>query len=153
MDELLKLLEPLDWSRQASWNLGRGASDLMEGNAPSLKDVLPGLLGAGLTGGLATTGVGIPASILLGSLLAGANQWVYGNAAATPASVIQKIGIDPESTEGMLGGVGLAALTDPLTFGATGAGIQGIKRLARGRSTPAIKTASMTDNAADLPFT
>lgn len=133
MEELLKILSPLDWSRQATWNLGRGVSDLTEGKMPALADILPGLLGAGAGLGLAATGVGIPAALLGGSIFGALNQGAYGNQAANPSDVA---GSD-------IGGVLLSALTDPMTFGLTGAGIQGAKRLLRGRPATAPAGASV----------
>lgn len=112
-----RMLEPLDYARQAAWNLpGKlGEGDFM--------GALPGLLGVGAGAGLLATGVGAPLAILGGSLLGGAAQGIGKAAdeerfeAPTPNKLVEALGGDPESWGGWAAGMGLGMAGDPLTYG------------------------------------
>jgi hypothetical protein len=129
------MLEFLDAPRQAVWNLGRGVSDMASGEAPSLADIVPGAGGMLLGTALAGTGVGIPLSILLGSLAGGATQSAIGNEAMTPGQFLEDhLGVDQESTGGMIGSMALGMATDPLSLAipAVPGRVGGIERAAKG---------------------
>jgi hypothetical protein len=118
------MLEFLDAPRSALWNLGRGVSDLTSGDA-SAADLAPGLAGLALGGGLAASGVGIPLSILMGSLMGGFGQEMVGREAMRPGEFLNKYaGVDENSTGGMLGSMALSLATDPLTFAGGGFGMR-----------------------------
>jgi len=102
-----RLLEPLDYPRQALYNLGSG---LAEGD---LWKALPGLIGAGVAAPLIATGVGAPLGILAGSLAGGLAQGVAGKEAPTTGDLVEKLGGDKES---FLQNLAVGAVTDPLTY-------------------------------------
>lgn len=115
LGSLGKFLEPLDYARQAAWNMPR---KLAEGDFGA---ALPGLLGLG-TGALAATGVGAPLAMLLGTLAGGTAQGIgkAGDeerfAAPTGEDALKALGGDPDSGGGMVGSMLLSALGDPLTM-------------------------------------
>lgn len=110
-----RMLEPLDYGRQALWNMPR---KLAEGDIGA---ALPGLLGLG-TGALAATGVGTPLAMLLGTLAGGTAQGIGKAAdderfaAPTGDDALKALGGDPDSGGGMVGSMLLSALGDPLTM-------------------------------------
>lgn len=110
----MAMLDFLDAPRQATWNLGRGLSDMLQGNAPSWGDVMPGV--GGLTMGAASLASGgtLPLAMLLGSAIGGFGQQMVGNQAASPGDVVKSLGGDPESTGGQAGSLALSILGDPL---------------------------------------
>jgi len=121
---LSSLLAPLDYPRQALYNLVRSGGRALsgEGDWSDVASAAPGALGALLAGGLVASGVGAPLGILAGSALAGLGQGA-GKAtgreefeAATPEDVAKNLGIDTESTGGKIASMGLGMLTDPLTY-------------------------------------
>jgi hypothetical protein len=119
---LASLLDPLDMPRRALWNVG---SKLAEGD---FLGAAPGLLGIGAGGLAAATGVGLPLSVLIGSLIGGAGQGLAESvdeerfAAPTADQVTAGLGLDPESLPGMATSFGLGIVGDPLTFAGTSAG-------------------------------
>jgi len=111
------MFEFLDNPRKAVWNLGRGVSDMMSGEAPDLGDIIPGAGGLMLGTALAGTGIGIPLAILAGSLAGGTAQSAIGNEAMSPGQFLeQHLDVDPESTGGAVSSMLLGAATDPLSF-------------------------------------
>jgi hypothetical protein len=115
--------ETLDYPRQAIANLFSG----------DWEKALPGLAGLLATGGLAATGVGLPAAIGLGTgLVGGLSQ--FGAKQIDPEEfqapsredVTEKLGLDRDNS---LATFAVGALTDPLTY----AGGLGLEKLgARG---------------------
>ena len=117
------MFEFLDKPREAVWNLGRGVSDMLEGNAPSAADIIPGLAGIAGTAGLAATGVGLPLALLAGSALGGGAQAAVGNKAMTPGEFLQEhAGMEQGSPESTVSSMLLGMATDPLTFAGAGIG-------------------------------
>ncbi len=133
LGSLGRLLEPLDYPRQALWNL---PGKLAEGDWSA---ALPGIMGLGGTAMLAATGAGLPLAILGGSLVGGGLQGGFRNAdspeidnsryeAPTPSDLVKALGMDPESGLGTAAGFGLGVLGDPLTYaGGLGGGKLGGK--------------------------
>src|SRR5262245_26041817 len=76
LSTLGQVLAPLDYPRQALWNLVRSTGRALsgEGNWEDALRAIPGVAGAGLAGGLVLSGVGAPLGILAGSALGGAVQ-------------------------------------------------------------------------------
>lgn len=114
---LLSLLAPLDYPRQAAWNLARGPARLLQGEG-SLDDILgmvPGLAGAGM----AALG---PLGLLGGALAGGAVQGLgkLTGSDAFEASTPQ----DVTGSEDFLPNLAVGAATDPLTFSGLGMGGQ-----------------------------
>jgi hypothetical protein len=113
---IFDILAPLDYARQAAWNL---PSALSKGD---ILGALPGILGAGAGLGLAATGVGLPLALLGGSVAGGLAQGLGRSTgsesfdAPTPGHLVQALGMDPESWGGMAAGMGLGVLGDPLTY-------------------------------------
>src|ERR1700736_5387321 len=102
-----RILSPLDYPRQALYNLFSGVGKGIDsGDWHQALGAVPGALGAGLAGGLMATGVGAPLGILAGSLLGGAAQGI-GDAsgderfkAPTTDDLAKGLGIDTDSTAG-----------------------------------------------------
>lgn len=116
-----KILEPLDWARQAAWNAPRR---LMEGD---IAGAAPGLLGLGA--GLAAAPLGLPAAALIGSAVGGLSQGIGLQAdperfkAPTPQGVASQLtGLDEDSWGAWGLGMGLGVAGDPLGFGLTSLG-------------------------------
>lgn len=117
-----RMLEPLDYARQALWNI---PSKLSQGDVVG---ALPGLLGAGATAALGLSGVGLPAAILGGAALGGLSQggakMLASDLGSPPArfdapsgeDLVRALGGSPESTPGWLAGMALNAVGDPLTY-------------------------------------
>lgn len=137
LGSLSSLLAPLDWPRQSLWNLGRGVYRGLsgEGSWDDVRAAMPGVLGTALTGGLALSGVGLPAAIGLGSLLGGLGQATMPDdekyKAATPGELVQQLGVDPESTEGALAQFGVGMIGDPLSWSGLGLGAAAGKKTAQ----------------------
>ena len=110
------MLEFLDYPRQSVWNMGRGLSDMLRGEAPNLRDVAPGGLGALLGVGLGATGIGIPLALLAGTGMAGLAQGGMGREAMRPEEAVKLLGMDPESMGGTAASLGLGLATDPLSY-------------------------------------
>lgn len=110
-----RLVEPLDYPRQALWNTVRGAGRALsgEGTWDDLLGALPGLLGAGAA--VATGGLG-----LAPMLAAGAAQGL-GKASGAEAFDAANVS-DLTGTDEFLPNLLAGALTDPLTFAGAGAG-------------------------------
>jgi hypothetical protein len=130
---IFDLLAPLDYPRQALWNI---PAALSKGD---ILGALPGLLGGAAGLGLAATGAGLPLALLGGSLTGGAAQ-ALGRAtgsesfdAPTPSALVAALGMDPESLPGMGAGIGLGLAGDPLTY-VGGLFGQGAARAARNRA-------------------
>jgi hypothetical protein len=124
-----RLLSPLDYPRQALYNLFSGVGEGIDQGDwhPALK-AIPGALGTALAGGLMATGVGAPLGILAGSALGGASQGLFGSDAPTSDDLAQKLGIDTESTGGKIASFGLGMATDPLSYaGGLGGALKGAK--------------------------
>lgn len=120
-----KVLEPLDYPRQALYNLVKSPLKAMEtGDASHLLGAIPGLAGAVL-GGV----VGGPVGVLAGSALGGALQGV-GKASGREEFVAPSVS-DITGTEDFLPNLAVGVATDPLTYaglGATwGAGAKALK--------------------------
>jgi hypothetical protein len=132
-----RLLEPLDYPRQALANLFAGVGEgIDQGDwRPALK-AIPGALGAGLAGGLMATGVGAPLGVLAGSALGGTAQGLFGSEAPTPEDLAGKLGIDTNDMGGKLAAIGLGMATDPLSFagglGGAARGAQAGSRFGKG---------------------
>jgi hypothetical protein len=148
MQALSGLLEPLDYPRQALYNVFDRGHKLLSGEGDvgdNLLGMLPGIAGLG-AGALAATGVGIPAALLYGSVVGGLGQGagkaldtrrdneaaVRGDVApqhrfdaARPEDLIEQLGGDRDSwLQSTLAGMA----TDPLTFaGGIGGGARGAK--------------------------
>lgn len=119
-----KVLSPLDYPRQALSNLADKGGKILSGDG-SWDDALgmiPGVLGAGLAGGLMATGVGAPLGILAGSALGGLAQGVGQGInekkfrARSTDEIAQGMGIDTEEFGGKVASFGLGMATDPLTY-------------------------------------
>lgn len=111
-----KMLEPLDYARQALWN---APGKLLDGD---WKAALPGVLGVLGGAGLAATGLGLPLALAGGSAIGALGQGI-GKAVneerfAAPSAddLVRSLGGDPESAGGMAASFGLGALGDPLTY-------------------------------------
>jgi hypothetical protein len=121
------LLAPLDYPRQALWNV---PSALSKGD---FLGALPGLFGGAAGLGLAATGAGLPMALLGGSALGGLAQGAGRSTgsesfdAPTPSALLEALGGDPEGTGGMLGSMALGALGDPLMWSEMGLGIGRMK--------------------------
>ena len=124
MGTLGRLLEPLDYARQALWNV---PGKLAEGD---FAGAAPGLAGLAAGGALAATGVGIPLAMLGGSLVGGLGQGVGKQVdeerfeAPSASHLVDALGGDSESGLGQVAAMGLNALGDPLTY-AGGIGLGG----------------------------
>jgi hypothetical protein len=131
-----RLLEPLDYPRQALYNAVRAGGNALSGEG-TWEDALravPGALGGALAGGLMATGVGAPLGILAGSALGGVAQ---GIGHATGREEFQAPGVEElTGTDELLPNLLVGALTDPLTYaGAIGGGHRGAaagRRLGQG---------------------
>lgn len=110
-----RVLEPLDYPRQALYNLIRSPIKAMErGNVSDLMGAVPGVAGAVL-GGV----VGGPLGVLAGSALGGALQ---GVGKATGRQEFQAPSVsDLTGTEDFLPNFAAGALTDPLSYAGLGA--------------------------------
>lgn len=137
---LLDLLAPLDYPRQALWNM------VDKGIHGDLMGALPGLIGTGVGAGLMATGLGAPlGGALLGGALAGGLAQGAGKAlskmtttdengtetplvdpshfeAKTGSDLVKMLGGDPESFPGMVAGMGLQMAGDPLSWVGMGTG-------------------------------
>jgi hypothetical protein len=119
---LFDLLKPLDYPRQALWNV---PSSLAKGD---YLGALPGLLGAGAGLGLAATGLGLPAALLGGSLAGGISQGIGRSTggesfdAPTPSALLDALGGDSSTLPGMIGAGALGIAGDPLTWTGLAAG-------------------------------
>ncbi len=112
---LLDLLKPLDYPRQALWNLVRGGGRMLQGEG-SVDDILgmvPGLAGAGMA---ALGPLGMLGGALAGGAVQGLGKLTGSEAfeAATPQDVT--------GTEDFLPNLALGAATDPLTYAGLGLG-------------------------------
>lgn len=154
LGRLGSLLEPLDYARQAAWNI---PDKLREGD---ILGALPGLAGVGLGAGLAATGFGLPVAAMAGTALGALGQGAgklydaylqpttEGDPATahfqarTPGELLKAMtDIDPDTMEGSLMGMGLGMATDPLTY--TGGAFGGAIGRAIGRSfAPALENAA-----------
>jgi len=122
------ILEPLDYPRQALWNLVRAAGRAItgEGEWSDALRAAPGALGGALAGGLAATGVGAPLGILAGSALGGLSQGI-GKAADSETFQAPEVkdltGTDDFLTNALVGGA-----LDPMTYaGGIGGAARGAK--------------------------
>lgn len=116
------VLEPLDWARQAAVNFGEGGLGLLEGDfsGRNFAKTIPGI--AGLGAGLLTGGtLAGPVGALTGALTQGLGKAVAPQTmtAIRPEQMVETLGGDPESWWQNLG---VAALTDPLTYTGFGLG-------------------------------
>lgn len=124
---ILDLLAPLDYPRQALYNLVRGPSRLLsgEGDWSDVLGMVPGLVGAlslPFTGGLGAAAIGGLTQGL------GKATGMEAFSAATPADLVESVGGDRGSLlQTLLAGIA----TDPLTYAG---GFQGARM---GRGTPA----------------
>lgn len=111
-----QFLEPLDYPRQAAWNLLRSGGNALSGQG-TWEDALravPGALGAGVGAGLMATGVGAPLGILAGSLAGGAAQGLgrMSSPESFQAPAVSQLTGTEEFVPNLLAGM----LTDPLTY-------------------------------------
>jgi hypothetical protein len=122
------LLEPLDYPRQAVWNLVRSTGNAMagEGTWDDALRAVPGTLGAGLGAGLIASGVGAPAGILMGSLAGGLAQGL-GKAGDEYKFDAPEVS-DLTGTEDLIPNLIMGTLTDPLTYAGGFAGREGGKK-------------------------
>lgn len=128
LSALGSVLEPLDYPRQALWNAVRagGRAITGEGSMDDLIGAIPGVLGAGLAGGLMATGVGAPLGILAGSALGGLAQGM-GKSTGSEAFHAPEVS-DLTGTEDFIPNMIVGALTDPMTYaGGIGGAARGAK--------------------------
>jgi hypothetical protein len=110
------VLEPLDYPRQALWNLARSGANAVSGEGAwdDLFRAVPGALGAGLAGGLMATGVGAPLGILAGSALGGLTQGL--GKAADSETFAAPTAQDITGTDEFVPNALVSMLGDPLTY-------------------------------------
>lgn len=112
--KLLDLLAPLDYPRQALWNLLRGAGKLVsgEGSADDLLGALPGAIGAGVA---AFNPLGLLGGALAGGAAQGLGKLTDSPAfeANTPGDLVESLGGDRDS---FLQNALVGIPTDPLTY-------------------------------------
>jgi len=135
-----RLIEPLDYPRQALWNLVRSAGNAIsgEGSADDLLRAIPGAMGVGL-GGL----IGGPLGILAGSALGGAAQGM--GLAADPEKMRAPTAEDVTGSDSSLLNALVGMAGDPLTYAG---GLGGIKA---GRSAEAaLAGRGATESAAQM---
>lgn len=122
LGSLGSLLAPLDYPRQALWNLarsvGRGLTN--QGSWDDALRAIPGAAGALGTSILAGSGVGMPAAIGLGSLVGGIGQG-FGNA-TDEDKFKAPTAEDVTGSDNPLLNMLVSAAGDPLTFAGSGAG-------------------------------
>lgn len=105
-----QVLEPLDYPRQALWNLARSPIKAMEtGDVSHLLGAIPGAAGA-VAGGL----LGGPVGVLAGSLLGGALQGV-GKASGREEFNAPTVE-DVTGTDAFLPNLAVGMIGDPLTY-------------------------------------
>lgn len=130
------LLSPLDYPRQALWNLGRSGyrAATGQGNFGDVARAAPGALGAVLAALAAGSGVGMPLALGLGTLGMGLGQAggrLSGADFEAPggADVAQGLGLDPGSLPGL--GVGMTAQMagDPLLWLSSLGALKGVQEL------------------------
>lgn len=120
---MLDSLNFLDAPRQSVWNAGRGLSDLFSGKAPDWNDIAPAIGGVTMGAGALAGGMGLPLSVLMGSILGGFGQEMIGNKAMDPSEFTGNTGT----------GLALQMATDPLTWasGGMGLGLRGARNAER----------------------
>lgn len=130
-----RVLEPLDWPRQALANLVRSPMKAMEtGDVSELLGALPGLAGATL-GGV----VGGPVGLLAGSLLGGGLQGI-GNLSGREQFKAPSVQ-DITGTEDFLPNLAVGMATDPLTYAGLGSSWSAGAKALRGAA-PAVEAAA-----------
>ncbi len=143
-----KILEPLDYPRQALWNLAASPyRALEEGSLSPLLGAIPGAAGAVL-GGV----IGGPAGVLAGSALGGTLQGI-GHAAGRREFDAPSVS-DLTGTEDFLPNLAVGLATDPLTYAGLSQSWRHGARAIKGRAaaTPIDALAAAAPREAEVPL-